>query len=94
MEQQNAIVCRCEEITREEILEAIQSGDTSLDAIKRRTRAGMGFCQGRTCRRLIAQLISAYSDLPLEETIACSVRLPVGPLSLGLIAETADGTEE
>lgn len=94
MNRKNEIVCRCEEVTRDEILAAIALGDTTLDAIKKRTRAGMGFCQGRTCRRLIAQLISAYSDIPLNEALGGSVRIPVGPLSLGLIAETEDGTEE
>lgn len=94
MERKNEIVCRCEEVTKEEIIAAIQAGDTTLDAIKKRTRAGMGFCQGRTCRRLVAQLIAAYSDIPLDEALAGSVRVPVGPLALGLIADTIDGTEE
>ena len=90
----NEIVCRCEEITREQIIEAIEAGDTTIDAIKRRTRAGMGFCQGRTCKKLIAQLISVYSDIPISEALQSSVRIPVGPLSLQLIADTEYGTEE
>ena len=94
MEKKNEIVCRCEEVTKEEIIAAIKNGDTTLDAIKRRTRAGMGFCQGRTCRRLIAQLIAAYSDIPMDQALAGSIRMPVGPLPLGLIADTIDGTEE
>ena len=94
MKQRNAYVCRCEEITQEEIVAAIQAGDTTLDAIKRRTRAGMGFCQGRTCRRLVAQLISAYSNVPFDAALEGSVRMPVGPLSLGLVADTIDGLEE
>ena len=94
MEKKNAYVCRCEEVTQEEIIAAIQAGDTTLDSVKRRTRAGMGFCQGRTCRRLVAQLISAYSDVPFDTALEGSVRMPVGPLSLGLIADTAGGTEE
>jgi len=94
MNRKNEIVCRCEEVSREEILAAIAAGDTTLDAVKKRTRAGMGFCQGRTCRRLVAQLISAYSDIPLDEALGCSVRIPVGPISLRLIAQTEDGTEE
>lgn len=94
MKCKNEIVCRCEEVTREEIVAAIASGDTTLDAIKKRTRAGMGYCQGRTCRRLIAQLISTYSDIPLNEALQSSIRIPIGPLSLRLIAETEDATEE
>ena len=94
MSDGNTVICRCEEITREEIVAAIRSGDTTLDAIKKRTRAGMGFCQGRTCKRLVAQLISAYSDIPLDIASGGSVRMPVGPLALGLIADTEYGTEE
>lgn len=94
MSKQETIICRCEEVTQEEIISAIQAGDTTLDAIKKRTRAGMGFCQGRTCRRLIAQLISVYSDLSFDEAISGSIRMPVGPLPLGLIAETEYGTDE
>lgn len=94
MSDNSAIVCRCEEVTKEQIIEAIQAGDLSISAIKKSTRAGMGFCQGRTCRKLIAQLISLYSDIPMEQTLKSSVRVPVGPLSLGLIAETEFATEE
>jgi glycerol-3-phosphate dehydrogenase len=45
------IVCRCETITEGEILDAIHRplGAKSLDSIKRRTRAGMGRCQGGFC---------------------------------------------
>lgn len=85
------IVCRCEEVTKEEILEAIHLGDASLDAIKRRTRAGMGFCQGRTCKRLIARLLSAYLELPVDRFLPGSIRLPVAPVKLGLLADTEDG---
>ena len=94
MRNDDAIVCRCEEVTRAQIIQAVQAGDLSIDAIKKRTRAGMGFCQGRTCRRLIAQLISAYSDLPIEQTLKSSIRVPVGPLPLKLIAQTEFALEE
>ncbi|MEL7610639.1 MAG: (2Fe-2S)-binding protein [Bacillota bacterium] len=88
------IVCRCEEVTKEEIMDAIRSGDASLDAIKKRTRAGMGFCQGRTCKRLIARMLSAYYSMPMDAFLPGSVRIPVVPLSLGLIAATVDGQED
>ena len=94
MSEKLEIVCRCEEVTKEEIIEAIKAGDTTIDAIKKRTRAGMGFCQGKTCRRLVAQILSAYSNLPMSETLKSSIRIPVGPLSLKMIAETEDGTEQ
>ena len=48
--EDHVIICRCEEITYGEIKQAIRDGATTLDGIKRVTRAGKGLCQGRTCR--------------------------------------------
>lgn len=91
MSESGEIICRCEEVTREEIMEAIRQGDGSLDAIKKRTRAGMGFCQGRTCKRLIARILSAYYDMPVDRYLPGSIRMPITPISLRLLAETVDG---
>ena len=54
------IVCRCEFITKGEILDAIDSPvvPTSVDAIKRRTRAGMGRCQGGFCLPVVIQILA------------------------------------
>ena len=45
------IICRCESVTEGEIIDAIRRplGAKSLDAVKRRTRAGMGRCQSGFC---------------------------------------------
>ena len=88
------IICRCEEVTREEILEAIRLGDDSLDAIKKRTRAGMGFCQGRTCKRMIARMLAAYYEEPVNRYLPGSIRIPVGPLALKLIAQGIDAGDQ
>ena len=53
------VICRCEEIRRSEILEAIEAGCRSVSAVKRYTRAGMGSCQGRTCSRMIEAMLQA-----------------------------------
>ena len=50
--ENDIIICRCQEVTRQEILDAIEQGATTVDGVKRRTRAGMGLCQGKTCERL------------------------------------------
>ena len=54
------IICRCEMITEGEILDAIHRplGAKSLDGVKRRTRAGMGRCQGGFCGPRVLELIS------------------------------------
>ncbi|MDR1953440.1 MAG: FAD-dependent oxidoreductase, partial [Clostridiales Family XIII bacterium] len=54
------VICRCEEITEGEILEAIRSPivPTTVDAIKRRTRAGMGRCQGGFCQPRVVEILA------------------------------------
>lgn len=51
------IVCRCEYITKGEILEAIRRGATTVDGVKRRVGAGMGRCQGSRCLWKIAEIL-------------------------------------
>ena len=54
------IVCRCETITEGEILEALDSPvmPASIEAIKRRTRAGMGRCQGGFCQPRVIEILA------------------------------------
>ena len=73
----NDVVCRCEEVLREEILRAIKSGARDLDSVKRMTRAGMGMCQGRTCSVLIRNMLHEALQLPKGELPSVTVRPPV-----------------
>ena len=54
------IVCRCEEVTEGEIVEAIhrQPGAVDVDGIKRRTRSGMGRCQGGFCLPPVVEILA------------------------------------
>ena len=63
------IVCRCEEISEGEIIDAITRplGARSLDGIKRRVRAGMGRCQGGFCSPKVMELIEKYASIPFDE---------------------------
>ncbi len=62
------IVCRCEEISRGEIIEAATRiiPATTLDAVKRRVRTGMGRCQGGHCRPIVLDVLSKTSGVPME----------------------------
>ncbi len=65
------IVCRCETITEGEIVDAIRRplGAKTLDGIKRRTRAGMGRCQGGFCTSRVMEIMCRELNLsPLEIT--------------------------
>ena len=63
------IICRCEKVTEAEIIDALHRGIPihSIDAIKRRTRAGMGRCQGGFCRMRVKEVIATELHIPLEE---------------------------
>lgn len=52
------IICWCEEISKAEILEAIQRGAVTVDGVKRRTGAMMGRCQGSRCQQKITALLA------------------------------------
>ena len=63
------IICRCEMISEGEILDAIHRplGARSLDAIKRRTRAGMGRCQAGFCSPRTMEILSRELGISMEE---------------------------
>lgn len=67
------IVCRCEKITEGEIISAIRENPkaTSLDAVKRRTRAGMGRCQGGFCQPYIVEILARELGKELTEITKC-----------------------
>ncbi|EHE97942.1 Anaerobic glycerol-3-phosphate dehydrogenase subunit A [uncultured Clostridium sp.] len=63
------IICRCETITEGEILDAIHRplGARSIDAVKRRVRAGMGRCQGGFCGPKVIEILSKELNIPVAE---------------------------
>ena len=87
MKHKDLIICRCEEVSQGEIEEAISLGLTRMDEVKRLTRAGMGLCQGKTCGRLVSQLLQK-SGKGLEKPFPkpSTVRPPVRPLKVGELA--------
>ena len=63
------IVCRCEEVSEGEIVDAIRMnpGARDLDGIKRRTRCGMGRCQSGFCLPPVAEILSREMGIPIEQ---------------------------
>ena len=63
------IVCRCEEISKGEILDALKSpiAVPTVDGVKKRLRPGMGRCQGGFCMPLVINIISDYLNIPPED---------------------------
>lgn len=80
-------VCRCEEITDAEIVAAVGEGARTLNDVKRRTRAGMGMCQGRWCSSVIAAVVAAETGQPLMTLAPMTARPPVQPVLLGVLTD-------
>ena len=80
-------VCRCEEITGDRIRAAIAEGALSVNDVKRRTRAGMGPCQGIFCVGPIADLLAVERGLLRAEIVPMTARPPVRLVPLAALAE-------
>ncbi|MBU7012545.1 MAG: (2Fe-2S)-binding protein [Theionarchaea archaeon] len=80
------IVCRCEDITKEEILEAIDQGYQTVEELKRVLRCGMGPCQGRTCTPLITRLLSEKTGKSPADVSRPTTRPPLQPVPISTFA--------
>ena len=90
----DVIVCRCEEITAGEIRKAIREYHaTTVTEVKRRVRAGMGLCQGRTCGKLVSRIIAEETGKKMNEIQGSTDRPPVRPVTFGELAEDGEDQE-
>jgi Fe-S-cluster-containing hydrogenase component 2/bacterioferritin-associated ferredoxin len=87
----DVIVCRCEEISAGEIKKAIREyGATTVTDVKRRVRAGMGLCQGRTCSKLVMRILSETTEKSADALLPVTSRPPVRPLTFGELSRGED----
>lgn len=65
------VICRCETVTEGEIVDVIHEpvGACTVDGIKRRTRAGMGRCQGGFCGPRVTQILARELGIPVEKVL-------------------------
>lgn len=63
------VICRCETVTEGEIVEVIHQnpGARDIDGVKRRTRSGMGRCQGGFCLPYVAEILARELKIPFDE---------------------------
>ncbi len=63
------IVCRCENVSEGEIVDAIRRplGARTVDAVKRRVRAGMGRCQGGFCGPKVIEILARELEIPADQ---------------------------
>lgn len=83
MKKDKIIICRCEDVSLEEIHKLLEAGHTNFEDLKRLLRVGMGACQGNTCGGLIQREIAKFLNKPVEEIPVHKVR----PLITGVPIE-------
>ncbi len=83
-----SIVCRCEQVTEAEIRESIRRpvGARNMDAVKRRTRAGMGRCQGGFCSPRVLEILAEELGVDATQVTKCGGK---SNLLVGTIAQAA-----
>ncbi len=90
--QSRKLICRCCEVTEEDVLAAIEDGARSIRGVKLRTLATTGLCQGHTCGPLIESILQrtlGAGYVPDERP----ARAPVRPTPLAVLAGTPNGPE-
>ena len=89
----DTIICRCEELSLSEIEAGLEPGFHSIGALKRRTRGGMGRCQGRYCGPILTALSAAREGRALDEAGHWAPRPPITPIPIGQIVDDRPLTE-
>ena len=75
------LVCRCEEVTKGEIRQAVHAGMLTIEEIRRFLRCGMGLCQGQTCGKLVKGIVARelhVSPLDIEPATSRAPMRPTG----------------
>lgn len=83
----DTIICRCEEVTLGMIASAVADGAVDVNDVKRRTRLGMGHCQGRICGQLINELIWKFTGVSKKRAVF-TPRIPAKPVPFEALAYT------
>lgn len=82
----DTVVCRCEEVTLGEVEDALAEGLSAIGSVKRRTRLGMGRCQGRYCAPVVDGLMAGRAGIARHEFSGFAPRVPVKPVTIADLA--------
>lgn len=89
MAEKDVVICRCEEVTYQELIDTASKYNCSARELKLRTRASMGYCGGRTCRSLVDKVASEMEGKTRDQ-VSLKYQPPVRPVhfsDLGRVEE-------
>lgn len=82
----STLVCRCEEVTAEQVIDSVKLGCTGPNQLKSFLRCGMGPCQGRFCGLTVTELIANELQSTAAAVGHYRLRFPIKPVTLGELA--------
>ena len=85
-EDDDVIVCRCEEITKGEIRKAVHDGIFTVAEMRRYLRNGMGLCQGQTCGKVVKGIMARELGVRPADLIPATARAPMRPMEMRILA--------
>ncbi|OJH18992.1 pyridine nucleotide-disulfide oxidoreductase [Bacillus obstructivus] len=88
--KETLIICRCEEVTYEELWATAEKYHCTARELKLRTRAGMGFCGGRTCRIMVDRIVESVFPKINQSEIPLKYQPPIRPVSFGTVGDNND----
>ena len=88
------MVCFCQDLSEMDIVRAIEEGYDHLETLKRFTGAFMGPCQGKMCAANVVKLYAETTGRPVEDLRIPTMRPPVEPIPLGLLAPEDGGDDD
>lgn len=80
------LICRCEEITKGEIRQAVHDGMWTMAEIRRYLRCTMGLCQGQTCSKLVKGIVARELGVSPAELEPATSRSPMRPTEMHVFA--------
>jgi len=86
MKKRKAIVCRCEDLTEEDVVKAIKEGYTDIEELRKKLRIGMGPCQGRVCIQIVRKILQKHTGKKISKIPLPTSRPPTVPISLGTLS--------
>lgn len=78
----DAVICRCEDVTRQDLVDAARAGARDVNQLKHFTRCGMGPCQGRMCGDVVAEILAQEHHLDRQAVGYWTARPPLRTISL------------
>lgn len=81
-EDDDLLVCRCEEVTKGEIRKVLHQGITTVEELRRFLRCGMGLCQGQTCGMITRRIVAKELKIPMGAIEPATARVPMRPIEM------------